>query len=203
MVRFCKDEFMRETYIFVILVLFFAVACVAPMDMPMEEDEPALMDPQVDIESGALASALARPANLGPYQLVAQHSSRCLEVEAASTANAADVQQGSCTGAGHQKWTLQELGGGWYYIKASHSDKCLQIEAESMANGADAQQWACAGAGAQKWKLENLGTNWYYIKAQHSDKCLEITDGSTASGAMAQQWTCSGANHQKWQLQSG
>jgi hypothetical protein len=43
-------------------------------------------------------------ANVSPYELEAQHSSKCLQVDGASTADGAQVSQWQCTGANHFKW---------------------------------------------------------------------------------------------------
>jgi glucosylceramidase len=114
---------------------------------------------------------------------------KCVDVNAASTANGTAVQLYDCNGSAAQTWTLaadnsiQALG------------KCLDVAAASTANGAKIQIYDCNGTAAQKWTVSNGG-----LLNTGSGKCLDATNQSSANGNQLQIWACTGAANQKWNV---
>ncbi|XYH93542.1 RICIN domain-containing protein [Sorangium sp. So ce1128] len=86
------------------------------------------------------------------YTLGARHSGKCLDVNGASTADGAAVQQWTCNGGSNQQWQLQSAGSGYYRVVARHSGKCLDVVRSSTADGAAVQQYACNGGSNQQWE---------------------------------------------------
>ena len=133
------------------------------------------------------------------YEIVAKHSSRCLDVEGARQDNGTNVQQWACGGGSNQRWWLASVGGGYYKIVAVHSGKCLDVAGSSQDNGANVIQWDCHGGDNQLWRLDQIG-DAYRIVAVHSGKCLDVAGGSQSNGANVIQWDCHGGDNQLWRL---
>jgi chitinase len=114
---------------------------------------------------------------------------KCVDVNAANSANGTQVQLYTCNGTTAQQWkstggTYQSLG------------KCLDVNAAGTANGSKVQIYDCNGTAAQQWthsssnQLVNTG----------SGKCLDATGPSSADGTPLQIWTCTGATNQVWTI---
>ncbi len=113
---------------------------------------------------------------------------KCVDVNAASSADGTAVQLYTCNGTAAQKWTV-----GSGTIKAL--GKCLDVTAASTANGAKVQLYTCNGTGAQAWSY-NATTHDLVNTA--SNKCLDATGQSSADLTRLQIWTCTGSTNQKW-----
>ncbi|MGJ6965888.1 RICIN domain-containing protein [Streptosporangium sp. G11] len=78
----------------------------------------------------------------GYYRIHPTHSgASCLIVNAASTADGADVVQGACSGNNSQ-WRLEVLTDGSVRFVARHSGKVLDLASCGLAAGAEIAQWA-------------------------------------------------------------
>ncbi|MEU4829480.1 RICIN domain-containing protein [Streptosporangium sp. NPDC023615] len=78
----------------------------------------------------------------GHYRIRPAHSTgSCLIVNAASTADGADVVQGACSGNNSQ-WRLEVLADGSVRFTARHSGKALDLASCGLAAGAEIAQWA-------------------------------------------------------------
>ncbi|MGR6921888.1 RICIN domain-containing protein [[Actinomadura] parvosata] len=134
-------------------------------------------------------------------RIVNQNSGKCADVLQASTANAAEIVQYTCTGATNQQWQLRDLGNGYHNIVAQHSGKCLDVNNASTANNAPVIQYTCGTGTNQQWQLRPVsGTSYVEIVARHSGKCLDVSGQSTADGARLQQYTCWGGANQHWDV---
>ncbi|MEO6454825.1 MAG: RICIN domain-containing protein [Ginsengibacter sp.] len=136
----------------------------------------------------------------GVYNIVVRHSGKSLDVNGASMADGAKVQQWTYGGGNNQKWTVTNLGDGTYSIRALHSGKGLDVNGASMADGAIVQQWFYGGGSNQRWRIESVGSGYYRIVNVNSSKCLDIVGASMSDGAATNQWTCSGNNNQSFQF---
>ena len=136
----------------------------------------------------------------GRYLVKAVHSNKCADVDGASTANQANISQGSCSGQGHI-WTITPTSDGAYTLKALHSGKCMEVANSSTANGANVRQNSCTGSANQKWRIEYVGGDAYKLIAVHSGQALKVWNGSTTDGANIAQWPYYGAAYQHWLLQ--
>ncbi|WP_425086314.1 ricin-type beta-trefoil lectin domain protein [Streptomyces liangshanensis] len=117
---------------------------------------------------------------------------KCVDVNAASSADGTAVQLYDCNGTGAQNWTAASDG----TLRAL--GKCLDVSSGSTANGAQVQLWTCNGSGAQKWQRQGNGQ----VVNPQSGKCLDATGNSSANLTRLQIWDCFGAPNQLWTLPS-
>jgi hypothetical protein len=154
-----------------------------------------------DDESTATVEPAQQPQ---PYEVVALHSSKCLDVQNASVARDAPIVQASCEGGRNQKWLLRSDGGGYSEIVSLHSRKCLAVAHASLVHGSTVVQGDCQGEDNQKWRLVPVGTVWahavYEIVAKHSGKCLAVAHASLVHGSTVVQGDCWGRDDQRFIL---
>jgi chitinase len=120
------------------------------------------------------------------------YGGKCVDVNAASSANGTAIQLYDCNGSAAQQWTVGSDGS----IKAL--GKCMDLTAAGTANGTQVQLYDCNGTGAQKWQAASGNT----LVNPASGKCLDATGPSSANGTRLQIWTCTGAANQQWTLPS-
>ncbi len=142
------------------------------------------------------------PLFSGYYKLIAKHSGKALDVQLASSASGANVEQWEYYGGVNQIWHVISTGDGYYKLIAKHSGKALDVTLSGTANGVNIQQWVDNGTDAQKWKIEPVGDGYYKLTAKCSSKALEVYDGLKTNGANIIQWQYVGIDHQKWKLES-
>jgi hypothetical protein len=136
-------------------------------------------------------------APIRTYTITAQHSSHCLDVVDASTANGARVQQWQCNGSAQQKWDLVPTQYGTFHLKNRVSGKCLDVVDAHQTDGTALQQWNCNGAAQQQFTVPASGVAG---TIRVYGKCLDITGGSNTMGARLQLWTCLGNLNQNFKL---
>jgi hypothetical protein len=113
---------------------------------------------------------------------------KCVDVNAASTADGTAVQLYDCNGSAAQNWTVATDG----TLRAL--GKCMDVSSGSTANGAKVQLWNCNGSGAQQWQR---GANGLLVNPQ-SGKCLDATGNTSANLTRLQIWECFGGTNQQW-----
>ncbi|MEV0589612.1 RICIN domain-containing protein [Nonomuraea sp. NPDC050310] len=159
-------------------------------------------------------TAPASASSAGPvywFQVVAQHSGKCLDVAYASTKHAANVVQGDCQprGSGYnQQWRIVDSGSSGNYIRliARHSGMCLDVAYASTKHGGNVVQGECAGTAAynQMWRVEYVKTDGTArFRARHSGKCLDVANARLEHAANVIQGSCGGpgaGNNQLWKL---
>jgi hypothetical protein len=155
----------------------------------------------------AAAKTGTQPVNgafpAGTYTIKSVYDSKCVDIDAASTADSAQVQQYTCNGTGAQSFAVIDEGSGWYKILNINSGKAIDITAASTANGANVQQYTDNGTGAQRFSIVPTDLDdptAFSIMNQTSGKCLDIRDWSTADRGTLQQWDCSGGMNQSWRF---
>ena len=128
--------------------------------------------------------------NLGntTYFLQNRNSGLNMEVTGLSTANNANIAQGTPTTADNQKFIFTHLGDGLYKIIAKNSGLSLDVKEFDKANGANIEQYTYAGTSNQQFVLVSTGDGYYEIVAKHSGKLVEVSAFSTANNANIQQW---------------
>ena len=158
---------------------------------------PGRGDPELADE----AAALNVPAQ--PTTLVRKGSDKCLDVDSASTANGARIQQWSCNGTNAQRFTIEDRGGGNYRLRNAGSNKCLDVAAGGTSNGTRIQQWSCGTGSNQRFRIEDQSGGYFRLRHPASGKCVDVSGSSSADGAQVQLWTCSASSAQAWKLGSG
>ncbi|GAA1073065.1 MULTISPECIES: RICIN domain-containing protein [Kitasatospora] len=113
--------------------------------------------------------------------LVGQGSGRCLDVQAAGTADGTAVQLYDCNGTGAQVW--QRVGSTFVN---PNSGKCLDVAGQGTANGTQVRLWTCLDNGAQQWQVNANGT----VVNPNSGKCLDAVGQGAANGTRIQIWDC-------------
>jgi len=129
-----------------------------------------------------------------------RNSNLNMDVWNASTANAANIAQGTVNGANNQKFTFTHLGNGLYKIVANHSGQSLDVNNFSKDNGANVEQYPYNATPNQQFILVSTGDGFYKIVARHSGKLVEVAGASTANGANVQQWQDNGQTCGQWKL---
>lgn len=141
----------------------------------------------------------SKPSLDGETFLRSVSSSKCAQVDAASSENGAAISQWDCLMRDNLKWTFESAGGGAYFIK-NHDGKCLEVAGASPANGAPIDQWDCSNQDNEKWTIDSAGGGAYHLKAMNSGKCAQVSGGATQNGAALSQWECSSQDNMKWKL---
>lgn len=135
----------------------------------------------------------------GRYSIVSNHSGKCVDVTAASTADGANVQQYQCNGSGAQRFDVANMGSGTYRILNLNSGKAIDVAAASLTDGANIQQWSSNNTGAQRFAIK-AAPGGFTLRNQTSGKCVDIAGWSTADGGNVQQWRCSGNLNQTFRF---
>jgi chitinase len=155
----------------------------------------------------AAAKTSTQPVNgsfpAGTYTIHSAYDSKCVDINSASTANSAQVQQFTCNGTAAQSFIVSDQGSGWYKILNSNSGKAIDITSASTADGANVQQYTDNGTGAQRFSIvptDSDDPTAFSIMNETSGKCLDIKDWSTADRGSLQQWTCSGGLNQSFRF---
>ncbi|MFD7996087.1 ricin-type beta-trefoil lectin domain protein [Streptomyces mexicanus] len=115
---------------------------------------------------------------------------KCVDVNAASTANGTAIQLYDCNGTNAQQWTVGSDG----TLRAL--GKCMDVTSAGTADGTKVQLWDCNGSAAQKWQKGSGNT----LVNTGSGKCLDATDNSSANLTRLQIWQCFGGANQQWNL---
>ena len=129
-----------------------------------------------------------------------RNSNLNLDVWNASTANAANVAQGTPNGANNQKFTFTHLGDGLYKIIANHSGQSLDIHNFSKDNGANVEQYPYNATPNQQFILVSTGDGFYKLVVRNSGKLVEVAGASTTNGANVQLWQDNGQTCAQWKL---
>ncbi|HEY0339379.1 MAG TPA: RICIN domain-containing protein, partial [Steroidobacteraceae bacterium] len=135
----------------------------------------------------AASKTVTQPVNgsfpAGTYTMKVVFSGKCVDVDAASTAAGANVQQYTCNGTGAQSFQVVDEGSGWYKILNTNSGKAVDVTSASTANGANVQQYTDNGTGAQRFSIvvtDSSDPTAFSIMNENSSKCLDDQDWSTA-----------------------
>lgn len=114
-----------------------------------------------------------QPAGTGVYQLIAEHSKRCLDIPSALTADGIGLQQWDCTaGATKQLFKLNPATSGTTIVSVA-TGKCVSLHSNSSDNGALIQQYTCNGVANQKFNIVPVNTTppatttWVSCAAQY------------------------------------
>ena len=115
---------------------------------------------------------------------------KCVDINAASSANGTAVQLYDCNGSNAQNWTIGTDG------TIRGLGKCLDINAAGTANGSLVQIYDCNGTGAQVWQPQSNGT----LRNPASGRCLDASNNSSANLTRLHIWDCFAGANQRWVL---
>ncbi|MFI7272913.1 ricin-type beta-trefoil lectin domain protein [Streptomyces sp. NPDC049879] len=141
---------------------------------------------QGGIRAAEAAGWLQPPVATGG-QVRSALAGKCMDVNAASSANGTRVQLWSCNTSTAQWWTLRSDG----TLRAV--GKCLDANAHGTANGTQLQLWDCTGGANQVWQVYNGG-----YRNPISGRCVDVPGSTTVDGTQLQLYDCNGTNAQRW-----
>jgi hypothetical protein len=137
----------------------------------------------------------------GTFSVGLPFSGKCLDINAAGTANGTKVQEWTCNRSGAQQFRVEGVGNGAYRLINTRSNKCVDISASGTADGTPAQLWTCNGTGAQSFRFNDLGNGNVTFVNTNSGKCLDVKASATGDGTQIQLYTCNGTGAQVWRFE--
>jgi hypothetical protein len=134
----------------------------------------------------------------GTYFIRNRVSGLMMDVNAASTADAASIIHSDYNGNDNQKFILTHLGDGNYKILAKHSGKSLDVQGVSLANGANVIQHTYHDPVEyhQNFIIVATSDGYYKIIARHSAKVLQVN--GVSGGGLVHQWSNIGQVNGQW-----
>jgi hypothetical protein len=167
-----------------------------------------------EVFSPGQANVQANNVRAGPrlqegarFQLVANHSNKCLDIHGGTgvTGNGVAAVQWDCLGKAqtNQLFTLVPMGDDLVQIRAAHSGKCVDVLGASGNDGAQVVQWDCLGDNQrnQLWRLVRVDGAIVGVQPAHVvGKCLDVPGFSQSNGASVVQRTCGNTTNQQWRL---
>jgi len=180
------------------MVLGCAVISMTVVDCSYEDPRVAASEEPVDI-----AAAVAFGSTV-----VAQHSSRCMDVFGAQTGDNVNLIQWNCHGGTNQSFTFTPVGAAanTYTISTFTAGKCVDVSGGSTADNAAVVQTACTGSTSQQFRLVAVAVSGtdktFNLQAVHSSKCIAASAASTTNGAQLVQVPCSAALDRVWRVPS-
>ena len=139
----------------------------------------------------------------GVYTVAAKgDSSKVLDVADASSADGANLQLWTSTGAANQKFRFECGDDGFYTITCLKSGKVLDVADGNLVPGSNVQQWSGYGGDSQKWAVREDGNGGYLLVCKANGLALDLTGGSTSDGANVQSWTLNGTDAQSFEVSS-
>ncbi|MEU5155674.1 glycoside hydrolase family 2 TIM barrel-domain containing protein [Glycomyces sp. NPDC021274] len=133
------------------------------------------------------------------YRLVAQHSGKAADINAASTAAGAALIQWSLHSGANQHFDFVDAGSGYWRIRARHSGLVLQVS--GTGTGADITQQPTSNATGQQWEVVDHGGGTVGFVNRQSGLAMDVWSQSTADGARISQWNRTGSANQLFNLQ--
>ncbi len=141
--------------------------------------------PESSAESGAAPASLTFTSS----PIVGVQSQRCVDINAASTANGTQAQLWDCNGGSNQSWTY-----GASSTLVVYGTKCLQASGGGTSAGTAAVIGDCTGQTSTQWSVNADGT----IRNAASGLCLDANGAGTANGTKIILWTCGTGSNQRW-----
>ncbi|MBC7485260.1 MAG: RICIN domain-containing protein [Cytophagaceae bacterium] len=137
----------------------------------------------------------------GTYFLQNRNSGLNMDVFGISTADGANISQGTPNGGTNQQFKFTHLGEGVYQVLAVHSGKSVDIDAIKTNDGANVQQWTYFGSANQQFIVFPTDiAGCYKLIAKHSGKVVEVGGASLANNANIQQWTNNNQTCGQWKF---
>lgn len=142
----------------------------------------------------------------GTYYIRSKFSGKYLNIASGSSANNANLEQYSYTGAASQKFKLVSDGNGYYTILtgASSYTKALDVAKKGAADGTNVAQYTSNGGNNQKFQVVQVSNGIYAIKTKISscNSGLDVYGWSTSNGGNIAQYSYWGGDCQLWILEA-
>lgn len=149
-----------------------------------------------------ILSAHADVSTSAWYNLVNGNSGKCVDAQAASTANGTPVQQYTCNGTTAQQWQLRTATDAGYYVIVNENgaQPAVDVNGPSTASGAQIHLWSDGGWSSQEWQPVQESNGNYHFVNHYSGLCLDVPGASTADSVQLQQYSCNGTGAQSFSL---
>ncbi|THV23539.1 family 43 glycosylhydrolase [Glycomyces paridis] len=167
-----------------LLVVFTLIAALAAFGLSVSTPKPA----QAAITTGTW------------FTITSAHSGLALDVQNASTATGALINQYTPNQCTCQQFRFVDAGSGYYKIQARHSNQVLEVFEWNSADGATIAQWTDLGGTNQQWSATAHSDGTYSFVNRFSGKALDLWEWSTSAGARISQYTYNGLTAQRWRL---
>jgi hypothetical protein len=173
----------------ILLVSLGAIAIVASVGMPAYAES-------------RIGSVVVK-SDTTNYQVIARHSSKCLDLDGGRAEDGTAIIQWGCHGGLNQRWQLQlKFGGavGTYLVVAAPTGKCMAVLDGSKDDGADVVEMPCAVRRDRLWRISEVSEGYLHFVSVVSGKCLDVRDVGFQDGARIQQWSCHDGGNQQWRI---
>jgi hypothetical protein len=131
------------------------------------------------------------------YRLLNRNSGLAVDVNQASTADAAPIIQWYQNGANNQQWQLATASG-YTTLTNRNSGKVLDVNGASTTDSAPIIQYPSNGGNNQQWQLAQNTEGYYTLKNRNSGKLLDVNQASTTAGTALIQYQANNGNNQQW-----
>ena len=136
------------------------------------------------------------------YNIIAQHSGKCMTVLGNLPFDGTNIVQFVCDGSASQRFRLQAVSPTSFVFVHPATNKCVDVEDSGTADRTNVALWTCNNTAAQIYALKptTTGAGFYTIVNPNSGKCVDVDGGSKVDLANIQIFTCNGALHQAWEF---
>ena len=162
---------------------------------------------QIYDENGSLAQKfIFREAKAVKSATYVFHSganfNQVMDLNGSSGQDGANVTSWASSGAGNQKWNVNDNGDGTYRISSAVTGKVLDISGGVASDGANVAQYSWHGGLNQKWVAEyDRDGGFVFRSAQNRDMVLEVNSASPSNGANICVAKKTGAVNQRFSLE--
>lgn len=138
---------------------------------------------------------------------VTEDKKHVIDVNQANNINGTNIQLWYSNKTNAQKFTLENLGNGFYRIIAStgtdkdNNPMVLDVTNARGISGTNVQLWKWNGSLAQQWALSSNGDNTYSIVSRCNGLALDISNRGIANGTNIQIWERNNTPAQKFILE--
>lgn len=135
------------------------------------------------------------------YNIVAEHSGRCMTAIGNVPLNGTNIAQWGCDGSTSQQFRLQGVTTSSYIFVHPATNRCVDVDSSGTADGTNVQIWTCNNSAAQIYALSPAPSpGSFAITNPNSGKCLDVNGAGMADLANIAISTCSGATNQSWRF---
>ncbi|NQX11210.1 RICIN domain-containing protein [Microbacteriaceae bacterium VKM Ac-2855] len=161
-----------------------------------------IADVRVLAAQGAIGTGPVVPSasSTAFYTLTNVNSGLVADINAASTADGAALQQYTSLGGTNQQWRIVPAGGGLYTIVNRNSGKLLDVQGASVSRGASVVQRTANGSNNQLWYFEAAPNGAFVIRSFQSKQALEVAGNTTVNGGGIDQWAPLNQSNQYWSI---
>lgn len=152
--------------------------------------------PPVDVGKDKAETGTA-PVQEGNYQIVAQHSGKCLMIEGESASSGALLKQATCGSSKAQVFRVVHLSNGNVQFIAAHSGMGLMLRSQKTRD--EVVQWGSADIPSQRFKIVQGDYGNFYITTA-SEKVLQVRDASPHDGGTIDSSVRSAGLHQQFKF---